>query len=255
MKEKFSIVIVCKNAAAVIGPVLQSAQNVTDNVVVYDNGSTDHTLSVVQQFDHVQLHQGRWEGFGKTKQIATTLAKYDWILSLDADEALDPVLQQQLTELTLDDPAVVYDIRYKNFLGATYVRWGEWGFDHHIRLFNRQTVQWNDSPVHEALVLPPNVRVKKLKGHILHHTIKDLQEYSQKVVRYALLNAEKYYAKGKKATFIKRHFAPLFTFVKFYIFMLGFLDGWAGLVCARMTAFYTFLKYARLYELQKNGKS
>jgi glycosyltransferase involved in cell wall biosynthesis len=251
MKQLFSVVIVCKNAAGVIMPVLESIKNSTDDVVIYDNGSTDNTVLLVQQYPNVQLHQGAWEGFGKTKQKATQLAKYDWILSLDADEALDATLQQQLAALTLDNAKVVYDIAYKNFLGDTYVKWGEWGFDHHIRLFNRQVVQWNDAPVHEALVMPKDIIKKKLKGYILHHTIKDTVEYSQKVVRYALLNAEKYHARGKKATFLKRYAGPVFAFVKFYFFMLGFLDGWAGLVCARMTAFYTFLKYARLYELQR----
>ncbi len=254
MKNAFSVVIVCKNEAAAIGPVLQSVQHLTDDVVVYDNGSTDNTVEVVKAFENVTLHQGPWLGFGATKQAATALAKYDWILSLDADEALDETLQQQLAILPFGSSNTVYNLRYKNFLGNTHVKWGEWGFDKHIRLFNRRAVSWNNAPVHEELILPQDAVVKTLDGHVLHRTMKDTVEYSQKVVRYAMLNADKYYAKGKRSTWVKRVVSPKFAFVKYYIFMLGFLDGWAGLVCARMTAFYTFLKYTRLYELHRQNK-
>lgn len=258
MNNAFSVVIVCKNEAAAIGPVLQSVQHLTDDVLVYDNGSTDNTVQVAQAYQNVRVHQGPWLGFGKTKQAATELAKYDWVLSLDADEALDEELQQQLAQLKFGNEKTVYNLAYKNFLGNTHVKWGEWGFDKHIRLFNRQAVSWNSAPVHEELVMPKDVVVKMLKGYVLHRTMKDTEEYSHKVVRYALLNAEKYYAKGKKSTWLKRVVSPKFAFVKYYIFMLGFLDGWAGLVCARMTAFYTFLKYTRLHELyllEKEGKN
>jgi glycosyltransferase involved in cell wall biosynthesis len=254
MKHRFSIVVICKNEMPVIRHLLDSAQSITDDVVLYDSGSTDGTIALAQQYKNVQLHQGLWQGFGKTKQHATSLAKHDWILSLDADEAPDETLQNELRQLTLDDPDVIYDIPYKNFLGSKHIRWGEWGFDRHIRLFHRERVHWNDAPVHEQLVLPKHVQVKKLHGHMLHRTVPDTIAYSRKVMHYALLNAEKYHAKGKKATFTKRYISPTFTFFKFYVFMLGFLDGWEGLVCARMTAYYTFLKYARLYELQNFDK-
>lgn len=253
MRNPFSIVIVCRNEAHVIGALLQSAQQVTDDVVVYDNGSTDDTLSVVQQFNNVKLHQGPWEGFGKTKQKATALAKHAWVLSLDADEALDEPLQQELQQLELDDPKKAYNIPYKNFLGSKHLKWGEWGFDSHVRLFHKSQGGWNDAPVHETLVLAKDTVIVNLKGHVLHRTIRDMGDYSSKVMRYALLNAEKYHQRGKKAGFIKRFLAPPFTFLKFYVFQLGFLDGWEGLVCARMTAYYTFLKYARLRELEKSG--
>jgi glycosyltransferase involved in cell wall biosynthesis len=250
MKQPFSIVVVCKNEAGVIRHVLNSALAVTNDVVVYDNGSTDETMAIAHEYPNVQVHQGPWLGFGKTKQQATVLAKHDWILSLDADEALTDVLQNELAQLRLDNPQVVYNIPFKNFLGSKYIRWGEWGFDTHIRLFHRGHVHWNDAFVHEQLVLPQLVQIKKLRGHVLHRTGPDMIVYSRKMMQYALLNAEKYQACGRKATFTKRFIAPPFTFLKFYIFYLGFLDGWEGMVCARMTAYYTFLKYARLYELQ-----
>lgn len=251
--QSISIVIICKNEAAVIGATLQSLQGLTDDVIVYDNGSTDNTTEIARQFN-VNVHQGSWEGFGKTKTKANKLAKHDWILSLDADENIDEELRQSLLAFEPDSESTVYDLRFKNFLGSKLLKYGEWGNDRHIRLFNRKTVHWNTEPVHETLILPGNVNVKKLKGAILHQTMKDIQEYAQKMVHYAMLSADKYYQQEKKASWFKIRMSPGFNFLNYYIFKLGFLDGHEGYVCAKMTAHYTFLKYARLRELwDKDG--
>ena len=132
------------------------------------------------------------------------------------------------------------------------MKYGEWGTDHHIRLFNRTTVLWDDAPVHEKLMLPLNVSVKELKGFVLHYTMKDIDDYSRKMRNYAMLNAEKYFQQGKKASWFKIRCSPTFTFLNYYIFKRGFLDGYLGYISARMTAYYTFLKYVKLKELNKN---
>lgn len=249
-RPKFSIVLVCRNEAANIGRVLESVQGLTDDVLVYDNGSTDGTLDILRRYS-VHLQQGEWLGFGPTKARAAQLARYDWVLSIDGDEALDNDLRQSLQSLVLDDPDTVYTLRFKNFFGDKHLKWGEWGTDWHIRLFHRSRVNWNEAAVHEQLLLPPGIRVRKLPGAVLHRTVRDTVEYSGKVVQYALLNADKYFQQGKKAGRIKRYLSPPFSFLQHYLFRLGFLDGWEGLLSARMTAYYTFLKYARLHELWK----
>jgi glycosyltransferase involved in cell wall biosynthesis len=247
MTAKFSVVIVCKNEADIIGRVLDSVQPLTDDIIIYDNGSTDGTLDIISGYS-VNLHRGPWLGYGKTKQHAVNLAKHDWVLSIDADEALDKDLQEELQSLSFAD-GTVYQIRFKNFLGDKCLQWGEWGHDKHVRIFNRKAVNWNEADIHEELVIPGGIKIKRLRGHILHYTMKDIPEYSRKVVHYALLNAEKYFRQGKKAGFVKRYINPGFAFNKHYFFQLGFLDGWEGLISACMTSYYTFLKYARLHEL------
>lgn len=248
--QTVSVVIICKNEADIIGRTLQSLQGLTDDVVVYDNGSTDNTIEIIKQFNG-HLHQGSWDGFGKTKNKATALAKYDWILSLDADEAIDEELKQSLLSLQLNDAKTVYEIKYKNFLGEKYLKYGEWGNDKHIRLFNRKNVSWDNASVHERLIIPAEATVNKLSGYVLHRTMKDINDYALKMVNYAMLNAEKYHRRGKQASWLTIRLAPGFAFFKYYFLKLGFLDGHAGYTCARMTAYYTFLKYARLKELQQ----
>jgi glycosyltransferase involved in cell wall biosynthesis len=254
MNNNFSVVIICKNEKGNIERVLQSLVPVSDDIVVYDSGSTDGTLEVLQQFP-VRVTEGSWLGFGKTKRHAVSLAQHDWVLCLDADEALDEELQQSLKNLQFENKQTVYRMGFKNLLGDKHLRWGEWGSDQHIRLFNRTVVNWDEAIIHERLIIPPSVKVLPLNGYVLHRTMKDTVEYSHKMVQYALLNAEKYYRQGKKSSWLKRWLAPPFAFLKYYIFQLGFLDGWGGLLSARMTAFYTFLKYARLHELCKGETS
>jgi glycosyltransferase involved in cell wall biosynthesis len=248
--QSLSVVIICKNEADVIGKTLQSLEGLCDDIIVYDNGSTDNTIEQIKKFN-VHFHQGTWEGFGKTKNKAIALAKYDWILSLDADEAIDGELKRSLLELQLTDEKDIYEIKFKNFLGNKYLKYGEWGGDKHIRLFNRKKTQWDDASVHEELLISGDKSIKRLNGYILHQTMKDINDYAAKMVRYAMLNAEKYQQQGRRSSFFKIRIAPGLTFVNYFILKLGFLDGYAGYLCARMTAYYTFLKYARLRELNR----
>lgn len=249
MKD-LSVVIVCKNAAAVIGPTLQSLNGLTDDVVVYDNGSTDDTVSVVSSFS-VNLHRGQWEGFGQTKKKANALTKYEWILSLDADEAINDELKHSLLQLNPENNGVVYDIAFRNFLGNKWLRYGEWGRDHHIRLFNKTKVNWNNAPVHEQLLLPENVIIKKLNGAVHHRTADNIHDFEKKMNKYAAFNAEKYFEQKKKAFPLKKWFSSAFSFIQNYFFRLGFLDGKAGFQCAVVSAKYTFNKYRLLEELWK----
>lgn len=250
--QPLSIVIVCKNEAAVIGQTLAGFPGLTDDIVIYDNGSTDGTQEFVKKTP-ARLYNGEWQGFGQTKNKANELAKYDWILSLDADEAIDDELKSNLLRLNLTDDKVVYELRFKNFFGNKWLRFGAWGNDKHIRLFNRRVVHWNDAQVHEKLVFPGTYRVVTLRGYVLHNTVKSIQEYESKMRGYAQMNAEKYFGQGKRASPVKARLAAVFSFVQNYFLKLGFLDGKEGFQCARIIALYTFLKYKNLNELQRSS--
>ena len=248
--QKISVVIICKDEEDEIGRTLQSLTGLTDDIVVLDNGSTDNTKNIVRDLG-ARLVEESWEGFGKTKNKATGFAKYDWILNLDADESIDEELKDSLLNLPLQNNEEVFEIRFKNFMGDTYLRFGEWGTDRHIRLFNRKKVNWNEAIVHEGLILPQGTRIKKLKGYVLHYTVKNEAEFAGKMLKYGLLNAEQYAREGKKSSWANIYLAPLFSFLKYYVFKFGFLDGRAGFICAKMSSYYTHIKYARLLELNK----
>ncbi len=246
-----SVVIITKNEAHVIANTLQSLQVVTNDIVIVDSGSTDETVKICKQFNATVIETS-WAGYGINKNKGITAAKHDWILSLDADEAIDTILQDALLQLTLTDDREIFEIRFRNFFCNKWIRFGEWGFDTHIRLFNRKKVKWNNVVVHENLVLPDDVKITRLKGNILHYTVNNLKEYEEKTDNYARMNAKKYFEAGKKSSFFKQYISPVFAFLQHYIFRLGFLDGPEGFIIAKTTAWYTFLKYRYLKEMKKN---
>jgi glycosyltransferase involved in cell wall biosynthesis len=251
-KQKISVVLICKNESHIIGKTLAAALPIADEIIVYDTGSTDETVSIARSFN-ARVIEGEWEGYGTSKQKAIKAATHDWILNIDSDEVLDEQLQQSILQCDLADTKVAYKIKFKNFIGRRYLKWGEFGFDHHIRLFHRQHVNWSNGKIHEQLLVPEDVDVQRLKGHILHFTMKDTEEFVKKSVHYGLLNALEYYKKGRKATWIKQYLAPTAIFIKYYILRLGILDGWTGFFAARMSALYTYIKYTRLREYWENG--
>lgn len=249
-----SVVIITRNEAHIIGRTLQSIATLTDDIVIVDSGSCDETIAICKAFN-ANIIQTNWEGFGINKNKGITAAKHDWILSIDADEMPDDALKASILETGFSDELTGYTLRFKTFLGKKEIRFGEWANDAHLRVFNRRKVRWNDAAVHERLLLPPGFITQHLHGNILHYTMKDLAEYATKMNSYALLGAQRYFEQGKKSPWIKRNLSHRFSFVQNYFIRLGFLDGIHGYWIARMTAQYTFLKYARLYELIKNSAS
>lgn len=247
-----SVVIITKNEAHIIDNTLQSLQSVTNDIVIVDSGSTDETVAICKKHNATVIETD-WSGYGINKNKGIAAARYDWILSLDADEAIDEELQQSLLQVALTNDEEVFNIRFKNFFCNKWIRFGEWGFDWHIRLFNRKKVQWNNAAVHENLLFPKGVIVTKLKGNVLHYTVQNRLEYDAKTDHYARMNAKKYFIAGKKPGFFKQYFSPVFAFIQHYIFRLGFLDGGPGFIIAKTTARYTFLKYRYLKEMNKSN--
>lgn len=248
-----SAVIITKNEAHIIGTTLASLDTVVDEVIVVDSGSTDATISICRQYGAKVIETG-WDGYGANKNKGIDAAKNDWILNIDADEALDEILRQSIQQVRLQDENTVYEFNFKNFFCGKWIRYGEWAGDKHVRLFNRKKVRWNSAAVHEGLTIDSNTVAVQLKGNILHYTTKDMDEYIAKTISYAKLNAQKYFAQGKKAGFFKLRVSPGLNFLQHYVLRLGFLDGWEGYLIARTTGWYTFLKYSFLKELYRKQK-
>lgn len=211
--KNISVVIICKNEARLIGTTIQSVRSLTDDIVCVDSGSTDETKGVIIK-NGGRLIEAEWEGYGKTKNKGIAAAKYDWILSIDADEPIDQKLLNAILIESLNDPSAVYNIYFKTFFGNKEIKFGEWGrTEKHIRLFNRTGITWSNAKVHEQLILPDNVKIKDLKGCILHRTAENVTDLSQKTVHYAILSADKYFGQQKNLVGListsHRHFLSL----------------------------------------------
>jgi len=238
-----SVVIIARNEAAIIGRTLQPLQFITDDVIVVDSGSTDGTQDIVRSYN-CRLVETTWDGFGPNKNKGIDAAKYDWILSIDADEIPDKPLVAAMHSINFDDVNVVYNIQFKTYYGNQLIRFGEWGSDAHIRLFNRRVVRWSAQAVHETLQFPAGMETKMLNGYLHHYTVSSYADHLEKTRRYAKLNAEKNRQLGKQSSWIKAIASSAFNFLKNYLFKMGFLDGKAGWQIAKLNALYSYLKHA-----------
>ncbi len=246
-----SVVIICRNGSAHLAETLASVQGIGKEIMLYDSGSTDGSVDIAKAYG-ADIVYGTWEGYGKNRFKASQLAKFDWILMIDTDEVIDNDLKEAILLIDLVQLHCVYNFRYRNFYGTREMKFGEWGNDSHIRMANRTQVKIDQEIVHEKLFLQPGLIIKTLDGYINHYTVNNSIEYARKAMEYAWLSADKYRQQGRKSTFIKIYLAPVFAFIQNYFFKMGFRDGWKGFICASMTAWYTFMKYTKLKELEKS---
>lgn len=244
-----SVVIIAKNEAHCIHQCVSSALQLTDDVIVVDTGSSDHTAAIAQAAGARVIHHN-WLGYGATRNAGAQHARNNWIVSLDADETIPPALVQEIQAQSFTTPAVVYQLKRQNFFLDKPIRFGAWKNDKVLRLYNQTHTSWNNEAVHEDIQLPGGTTVTQLQQPLHHYTVKDLYSFTAKNLHYAQLSALRYAAAGKKASGFKLWFSPLFGFIKGYIFQLGFLDGREGFYIAKVNAFYTFMKYALLKKQQ-----
>jgi glycosyltransferase involved in cell wall biosynthesis len=232
MHNQLSVVIISKNEEKFIADAVKSAL-FADEVLVLDSGSTDGTCTVAQQLGAKVLHQD-WLGFGAQKNKAVELAKNDWIFVLDSDERITAKLQSEILN-TLQSPAAegYYIARLNNFFGKNIRHCGLYP-DYSIRLFDRCKGKFNEVSVHESVQIKGTA--VRLKNHMLHLAFDTISEFIDKQRKYAALSQ-------KKKNLIKAFISPIWTFVKIYIFRLGFIEGWRGFVIAKVYAQYTFWKY------------
>jgi glycosyltransferase involved in cell wall biosynthesis len=238
---QLSVVIITLNEENRIGRCLQSIQDLADEIVVVDSFSTDQTQAICERFG-ARFVQRPWTNFGDTKRFATQMASHDYILSLDADEALSPELIIAIQKVKSHWKADAYHFNRLNFVGKKAIRHGGWYPDCKIRLFDRRKANWNEVQVHETVVpIAQDCVIAHLQGDLLHYSFESAKDLinSPKTQLYIDMYAHKKRL-AKPVVFLK----ALFSFLKPYVFKLGFLDGKAGFAVAKSGMKYTILKYS-----------
>ncbi|MDO9207288.1 MAG: glycosyltransferase family 2 protein, partial [Sulfuricurvum sp.] len=239
-----SVVIIVKNGGTILTHCLDSLHSF-DNVIVYNNGSTDDTALIASQYPNVQLIDGEFTGFGPTKNAAAAYAKHEWILSLDADEVLNEAIVEEITGLAFE-PKTVYSLLRRNFYKMTEIAHC-WGADEIVRIYNRKTTRYSDKQVHEH-ILTDGLSVEKLTNNFSHFPYQSISEFILKADRYSTLFANDNVGK-KSSSPAKAFFNGLYSFFRTYILKRGFLDGYAGLIIAFSHMVTNFYKYIKLYEM------
>ena len=254
MNAKLSVTIITRNEEANIRRTLESVRW-ADEIVVLDSGSTDRTVSICREFTDKVMHQD-WLGFGKQKNAAIDRATGDWVLSLDADEPIEPELAAEIrTIMASPDANDGYRIPRKTFFLGAWIRHGGWYPDYNVRLFRKGKGRFEERVVHEAVKI--NGTVGTAVHAILHHAYPDLSSYLASINKYSSLAVEvmaKNDIPARKTSSVNILFRPVFTFLLKYFFRLGFLDGKRGLILNLFHSWYVFAKYAKAWEHAETSK-
>ncbi len=237
-----SAVIITLNEEKNILRCVQSLKSVADEIIVVDSFSTDQTKAICEA-NGVRFVQSNWQGYAKTKNYGHTLAQHDYILSIDADEALDETLQAAIKKVKAQGLSGAYQFnRLTNYCGK-WIKHGGWYPDVKVRLFNRHEVHWKDLVVHEHVSYEASLKITHLSGDLLHYSFDSIAAHRKKIAHYSKLEAQKVKHKSKGTLFFKLLFSPPLTFIKMYFFKTGLLDGYYGWKVAQLSAFATYSRY------------
>lgn len=248
--DKISAVIITFNEERNIGRCIESALKVADEIIVLDSFSKDATAAICKQYPNVRFIERAWEGYSKSKNYANEQASHGYILSLDADEEVTDELAHAILKEKENLKGAFAFNRLTNYCGF-WIKHCGWYPDTKVRLFPKEKAKWQGDFVHEELILASNVSVKLLNGNLNHYSYYTEEEHRQRIEKYSDLHAQKMFAEGKKADFVKLYLSPIFKFVKTYFLQLGVMDGYHGYIISVLSAKAVYLKYKKLKALQK----
>ncbi len=252
MREKLTVLIPCRNERKNIRACIASVQGLADEILVADSLSTDDTLDIVHSIGGCRVIEREFVGYADFKNWAIPQASHPWVLIVDADERVTPRLADEIRGILAAPPAELdgYWIGRENYFLGHRIRHCGWNTDAVFRLIRRDRCRYRQVRVHEEIDVEPR-RAGRTKANLTHYTYWTFDQFFAKHVMYTRLGAEDAWEHGKRTGFYNLALRPLLRFVQLYFLRLGFLDGLAGLQVCMLTAFFnTFVKQARLWEMQ-----
>jgi len=251
---KISVVIITYNEEKCIERCINSVRSVADDIVVLDSFSSDRTEEICKNLG-VRFIQHKFDGYRDQKNLATQQAHFDYILSLDADEALSKELEESILKVKQDWKYDGYDFnRLNNFCGQ-WIYHSDWYPDRKIRLFDRRKGEWGGRNIHETVRMHNGASTGFLNGNLLHWTLQLYEQHIEKGNKFSSLIAQEYFKSGKKSSIVKILLSPAWCFFRSYFLKLGFLDGFNGFVICTFSVHTNFQKYIKLRQLNRNEAS
>jgi glycosyltransferase involved in cell wall biosynthesis len=251
-RPSISAIVVCYNEEDRIGECLESL-TWCDEIVVVDSFSTDRTVEICRRYTE-RVVQRAWSGYRDQKSFAHSLATKDWVLLVDSDERVTPALRQEILATLAENrgdcagysvPRLVY------YLGRWWWR-GGWYPDYDVRLFKRDRITWGGADPHEKILVSGKVR--RLKNPLQHFSYRNMEDHLQRINRFTSISSAELKKEGARWRLSAALLHPLGRFVRFYFLKRGFMEGFGGFYVAACAAFYVFLKYAKLWELELEEK-
>jgi glycosyltransferase involved in cell wall biosynthesis len=247
---KLTVIIPCKDEEHNIARCIESARQVADEILVADSGSTDRTLEIIREMGAVRLIEREYVNSADFKNWAIGHAACPWVLICDADERIPPDLADEIRRTLCAAPACDgYRIRFRTYFLGRKLRYSGMQSVTSVRLFRKEVARYSRMRVHADVVVETG-KVGRLTGRFDHFTCQCLNRYTQTQNRYTTWSSLDMHEKGRRTSVLGVLFRPPIRFLQFYVLRRGFLDGAAGLLVCLFTAYYTFLKYAKLWELE-----
>ena len=225
-------------------------KNITwaDETIVVDSFSTDKTVDICRKYTD-RVYQRKWPGFKDQSNYTMSLARYEWILFMDADERITPELYNEIQIHLKNNSANwcgFYFPRRIFYLGK-WINHGDWYPAYDLRLYKKNKGCWEKEP-HAKIKL--DGKAKYLKNDMLHFSYRNLSHQLKTIDTYTDMSASEMERSGVGFITLQLIFRPFIRFIKGYFFKRGFMDGVPGFIAAVTTSFYVFMKYAKLKELR-----
>lgn len=246
--KKITAAIITFNEERNIERCITSLLDCVDEILVVDSFSTDKTEEICQKYN-VRFIQNPFQGHIEQKNVALELATHDWVLSLDADEALTPALRESVLNTKNETDFGGYKLnRLTNYCGK-WVHYCGWYPDTKIRLVNKQHAKWQGVNPHDRLDVLNNAKIGQLKGDLLHYSYYTKEDHFKQIHYFGNIAAKELIKKGKTASLLKITVKTSAQFFKSYVLKRGFLDGKTGFLISIRSAYATYIKYTLVRKL------
>jgi Glycosyltransferases involved in cell wall biogenesis len=251
MQIQLSVVIITFNEEKNIARCLTSVRNIADDIVVVDSFSTDKTKKICLK-KNVRFVEHQFNGHIEQKNWAITQAKYQYVLSLDADEALSKELEEAILEIKKNWKSDGYSFnRLTNYCGS-WIKHGGWYPDKKLRLWDVTKGKWGGINPHDKVILEKGAKRRHIDSDLLHYSFYTIDGHLKQIEYFTDISSMSAFNKGEKSNGVKIAYKTVFKFFRDYILKLGFLDGYYGYVVCRNSAYAKRLKYTKLKRLNKS---
>lgn len=248
MDQRVSVVIITHNEEARIGECLESVKW-ADELIVLDDASTDKTREIAQRYTD-KVFTRKMDIEGRHRNYGYSLAKNEWVLSLDADERITPELKEEIGKAIRNPGGFsAFAIPRRNYIGNHWLKFGGWYPSAQLKLFQKSKFKWEEVGVHPRAFL--NGICGQLKSDIIHLSYRDFEDFIAKQDNQTTREAEKWFKEGRKMSLAHALWRTADRFFRSYIRKKAYKDGFIGFIISVLAGWYQITSYAKYWELKR----